>query len=170
MSAGDLLHQRQAQSAALRTGSAWNAIEHRKQLLAGGLGDDRTAIGHAQDGPILELVDGDVNGRLAMKLCIVEEVADHATQQRRVSMHGHWPSFQRATVVSCAFLGRERGQVDVLTNVQLLSRIEAADQKDLIDELVELGDIFFELRLAFRRRPGELETEPYARERRPQFM
>ena len=66
----------------------------------------------------------------------------------------------RATVVSCAFLGRERGQVDVLTNVQLLGRIEAADQKDFIDELVELGDIFFELRLAFRRRPGELETEP----------
>ena len=76
----------------------------------------------------------------------------------------------RATVVSCAFLGRERGQVDVLTNVELLGRIEAADQKDLIDELVELGDIFFELRLAFRRRPGKLETEPYARERRPQFM
>ena len=170
MSAGDLLHQRQAQSAALRTGSAWYAIEHRKQLFASGLGDDPTVIGHAKDGLIILLVDGDFDGRLAVKLGIVEEVADHATQQRRVSMYGHRPSFHRATVVSCAFLGRERGQVDVLTNVELLGRIEAADQKDLIDELVELGDIFFELRLAFRRRPGKLETEPYARERRPQFM
>src|ERR1700704_4613656 len=170
MSAGDLLHERQAQPTSLRAGSAWNAVEHGKQPFARTLGDDRSMIADAQDSQIILSVDGYFDGWLAMKLGIFDEVADHSAQQRRVSVDGHWPCFHGAIVVARAFLGGEGGQVDVLTNVQLFGRIEAADQKDLIDGLVEFGDVLLELRFTFRRTAGELETEPDARQRRPQLM
>jgi hypothetical protein len=78
--------------------------------------------------------------------------------------------FDAAIVASRTFLGREGGQVDVLTNIQLLSGVETADEQDLVHELVELGDISLEFCFAFGMRSGELESEPDPGERRPQLM
>ena len=71
-------------------------------------------IGHAQDRLVILPVDGDFNGGLAVQMGIVDEVADHATQQRRVPANGHRPSLHPAVVVSRAFLRREGGEIDVL--------------------------------------------------------
>ena len=75
-----------------------------------------------------------------------------------------------AILVARAFLGRERDQLDALAHIETLGRVEAAEQQDLVHELVELGDVSRQLRPALRVRLDQLETEPDAGERRPQLM
>ena len=105
-----------------------------------------------------------------MEFGILDEVADHSTQQHRIPRYRDRLRFERAIVVSRAFLGRERGEVNVLTDVELLGRVEAADKQDLVHELVELGDIALELRFAFGICRSQLEPEPDPRQRRPELV
>ena len=90
--------------------------------------------------------------------------------KRRVAVHRHRLSLDAAILVARAFLGRERDQLDALAHIETLGRVEAAEQQDLVDELVELGDVSRQLRPALRVRLDQLETEPDAGERRPQLM
>ena len=69
-----------------------------------------------------------------------------------------------------AFLGRECGQLNVFTDVQLLGRLKAADKQDLAHELVEFGDIPLELCFALGICRSQLEPEPDPRQRGPELM
>src|SRR5262249_4570097 len=100
----------------------------------------------------------------------VVEIANHSTQQCRISKYDYRLSCDGAVVVPCAFLGRERTQVHFLTNIQLPGRVKAACEKYFVHQLFEFGDISRELLFAFGRRFSELNTEPYAGERGPQLM
>ena len=106
--------------------------------------------------------DGHLNGWLAMQAGVFDEVANHSTHQHRIPTYHHRHSFDAAVVVPRAFLGRERGQVNFLPNIQLLGRVEAACEKYFVHELVELSDISLKLQFAFGSRLNELKTEPYA--------
>jgi hypothetical protein len=163
VSACNLPDQRQAEPTALRTASSGNPVKSRKQPLTRIFGDDWSMIQDTEHSLITLAPDGHLNGWPAMKLGIFDEVADHSTQQHGIPAHHDRLTFDAATVVSRAFLGRERGQVRVLTSIQLLGRLQAAGEKYFIHELIELGDVSLELQFALRRRPDELETEPYAR-------
>ena len=130
-----------------------NPVESRKQPLTRLCGDDWSTIRHIEHSLTVLASDGHLNGWLAMQLGIFDEVADHSTQQHRISAHHDRLSFDAAIVVTRAFLGRERGQVNFLTNIQLLGRVEAAGEKYFVHELVELGDISLKLQFAFGRSP-----------------
>src|SRR5262249_50304115 len=170
MPACNLSDQSEAKPSALRSASAWNAVEGRKQPLARVFDDHRSVVEHVEHRPIILPRDGYFGGWLAMEFRIFQEVADHSTQQHRVPAYDDWLCFDATIVISRTLLDRERGQVDVLVNIQLLGGVEAADEQDLVHELVELGDISLELSFAFGMRRNQLESEPDASQRRPELM
>src|ERR1700730_8000513 len=97
--------------------------------------------------------DGYLNGWLAMQAGVFDEVANHSTHQHRIPTYHHRHSFDAAVVVPRAFLGRERGQVNFLPNIQLLGRVEAACEKYCVHELVESQRYFSQAPVCVRESP-----------------
>src|SRR5262249_44200543 len=170
VAACNLPDQGEAEPSASRAESAWNAVEGRKQPLARFFPDHGSMVEHVEHGSIILLRDGHLDGRLAMEFRIFDQVADHSTQQHRIPAYHDRLCFEGAVVVSRAFLSRQCRQVDVLTNIQLLGGVEAADKQDLIYEVVEFGDISLELRFAFGMCCNQLEPEPDPRQRCSQLV
>ena len=127
-------------------------------------------VGDRELGVAVAARDADRDRRLAVTLRIFEEVADHPAQQRRVAAHRHGLAFEAAIRVVRAFLCRERDEVDRLIDVELVGGLEPAGEQNLVDQLVELGDVALELRLASGLDGCELETELNARERGAQLV
>ena len=71
---------------------------------------------------------------------VFQEIADQPAQQQPIALDG-----DRLTaglgVVMRGFLGRQRQQVEGLVPVEGGQRLEPAGEQDLVDQLVELGDI-----------------------------
>src|SRR5450432_4212574 len=103
--ARNLPHQSKPEAGVLRTAASWNAVECREQTLARVRGDHLAAIGNAQRGLIAMSRDCDLDWRLAMELCVLDQIADHSAQQRRVSPHHDGMSLHATILVACAFLG-----------------------------------------------------------------
>ena len=107
-------------------------------------------------------LDCHLDGRLAVALRVFYEIADHSSQQQQVATHHDWAALHGTILVSRAFFGRERSEVDVLAHVQLIGCIETAHEQDLVHELVELGDVLGQRRLALGLRVDQFEAEPQA--------
>src|SRR5260370_888037 len=94
--ARDLSDESEAEAGVPWAAASGNAVERRKQTLARVRRNHRSAIGHAQRDLTAASLDRDLDGRLAMELRVLDEVADHSAQQARVSPHHHGLSL-RAT-------------------------------------------------------------------------
>ena len=71
---------------------------------------------------------------------VLEQVAHQAAQQQAVALDGDRLA-ARLEVVVRGLLGGERQQVDRLAALEAGHGLEAARQQDLLDQLVELGDV-----------------------------
>jgi hypothetical protein len=71
----NLPHQSEAESGALRPGSAGNPVKGREQPLARFFDDHRSMVEHVEHGPIILPCDGHFDGWLAMEFRIFDEVA-----------------------------------------------------------------------------------------------
>jgi hypothetical protein len=76
--------------------------------------------------------------------CIVDQVPHHPAQQRTLAAHRDARALDRDAVAR-GLLGGEREQVDLLVALRRADRIEPARQQDLLDQLIELVDVGFQL-------------------------
>lgn len=101
-----------------------------------------------------------------MPFGVLDQIAGHAAQQCAVAGRDNRLPADAALLVPGAFLGRECKQIDLFAVVQPADCVEPTREQDLIDELIQLGNIPFQLALA----PGiggllqKFHAEPDARE------
>src|SRR5262249_12804460 len=124
--------------------AAGDAEERREGALAVAKSDAGAAIADSQARPVAVGPHADIYRRRAVALCVLDQVAHHAPQERAVAEHGHGLTADRAMLVAGGLLGRERKEVHLLAPVQALDRIEAAGEQDLVDQCIELGDVALE--------------------------
>src|SRR5262249_54226061 len=170
MAARDLLYQREPKARSLGARRSADPVKWHKQSRALPLPDHRPLVADAKHPAVVPCLQADLYWRSPVAFGIHDEVANHAPQQHRIPPHQDRLSFDAAAFVSSAFLGREREQIDLLGIVQMLDGVKPTGEQYLVDQQVELGDIFLELGPAGRILLGKLEAEPNAGERRAQLV
>src|SRR5262249_13553019 len=87
------------------------------------------------------------DGRRPVAPGVLQEVPDHPAEQARVAAHGNGLALELDGLVTCAFLAREREQINLFIYVQSLHYLQATGQQDLVDQCIELSDVEFEVML-----------------------
>jgi hypothetical protein len=105
-------------------------------------------IDDAYHGPVPPKAHIDPDRRRTVPFSIIEQIANHPPQQGTIARGDNGNTGDGTVLVASRLLRRERKQVDVLCRLDALCRLEPAEEQDLFNEAVKLGDIFLERRFA----------------------
>ncbi len=106
-----------------------------------------------------------------MTFGILQQISQQPPQQARIAVDFERLTFQLHVIVTGAFLGGEREQINLFAYL-VLDGVQPAGQQYFVDQLVQLSNILFQARLGFgiRRCLEHFQSKPDARQRRSQLM
>ena len=144
MAAGDLPHQRQAQSRTSIIQRAATAEEGLEHALEFRVRHARSLIPHPQACNAVGAADLHAGRRHTVAVRILQQVAQQAAQQARIAVQHGRLAIERGVVIARAFLGRQCQQVQFLGIGIVGQGAQPAGQQDFIEQVIQLGDILFQ--------------------------